>query len=167
MNGGRYDEQMRVPIRQGDIPGVQLRQERRLEATRDEVWRWLTEPELLERWLADEAEALEEGLGGWRLSAVDEAGEPLLESGREESVEAGRRWVLVFERRQAGWESATRLVFELQGDAPCTLVVVQQGFERLSLSRCLSVWEFYRRRWRRALERLSTALAAGGEASSL
>lgn len=155
---------MRVPIRQGDIPGVQLRLERRLEASREQLWRWLVEPERVERWLADEAETLADGAAGWRLAAVDEAGEPLVESGREESVESGHRWVLVFKRHRAGWESATRLRFELQGDAPCTLVIVQQGFERLSLSRCLSVWEFYRRRWRRALDRLAVAVAAERDA---
>ena len=38
--------------------------------------------------------------------------------------------------------------------------IVQRGFERLSLSRCLSVWELYRRRWRLALVRLAAAVEA-------
>ncbi|MDX1643218.1 MAG: SRPBCC domain-containing protein [Thermoanaerobaculia bacterium] len=150
---------MRVPIRQGDIPGVQLRQERQLEAPRLEVWRWLTEPARLERWLAEEVEALGGSEPGWRLVGTDEVGAPLIESARQESLESGRRWVLVFRRDEAGWESATRLTFELAGDERCTLTVLQQGFERLSLSRCLSVWEQYRHRWRGALDRLEEALA--------
>lgn len=154
---------MRVPIRQGDIPGVQLRQERRLEASRGDVWRWLTEPDLASRWLADEVRQPDEADSPWRWVGLDETGAPLVESVEPESVEEGRRWALVFKRREAGWESATRLVFELEGDRPCTLTVLQQGFERLSLSRCLSVWELYRRRWRSALDRLERALAEGSE----
>lgn len=150
---------MAFPIRQGDIPGVQLRRQRRLEASRDEVWRWLTEPELASRWLADEVRPPGDSGSGWRWIGVDETGAELVESAEPERVEERRLWALVFKRRQAGWESATRLVFELEGDHPCTLGILQQGFQRLSLSRCLPVWEFYRRRWQRALDRLEQSLA--------
>ena len=68
---------------------------------------------------------------------------------------------MAFERLDDGWQTATRLTFELtprQGG--CELSVLQQGFEHLPLSRCLTIWEAYRRRWRRA-HRNSTILAPG------
>ena len=43
-------------IREGDIPGVQLRRRQALALSREEAWRWLVEPEKLALWLADEAE---------------------------------------------------------------------------------------------------------------
>ena len=37
----------------------------------------------------------------------------------------------------------------------CELDILQEGFEHLSLSTCLTVWEEYRRRWREAAARLA------------
>ncbi len=72
---------------------------------------------------------------------------------------APRRWVLSFERLDDGWETATRLTFELTAvGGGCELSVLQQGFEHLPLSRCLTIWETYRRRWRRALDALAAEL---------
>ena len=139
-------------IREGDIPGVQLRCDVTLAASREDVWRWLTESERMQLWLGDEIVILEEG--EFELRGCTGDGGELLERLRTVSQESGQSWVMAFERLDAGWERATRLSFELSGERPCQLSVVQQGFERLSLSRCLTVWEFYRRRWRGALERL-------------
>ncbi len=47
---------MALPIREGDIPGIQLRARRRLAVDCAEAWRWLTERDRLERWLADRVE---------------------------------------------------------------------------------------------------------------
>ena len=55
---------------------------------------------------------------------------------------------------------ATELRLEIVDGEPPGLSVLQRGFERLSLTHCLSVWELYRRRWRAALERLARELAA-------
>jgi uncharacterized protein YndB with AHSA1/START domain len=149
---------MRVPhaIRQGDIPGVQLRCDARLTASRQEVWRWLTETDRLRLWLASEIEQTSED--ELRLTGETEDGAPRIERARTVMEEEGRLLVLSFERLEDGWESATKLSFELRGETPCDLSVLQQGFERLALSRCLTVWEFYRRRWRVALERLDAEI---------
>lgn len=151
---------MQQAIRQGDIPGVQLRRERHFDLPPGELWRWLTEPERMKRWLASEIELRSDGEDGWVLRGLDEAGGALIEVTRSVVQDEGRVWEAVFERQEDGWESATRLVLEITGDGPCELSVLQQGFERLNLSRCLTVWEFYRRRWRAALERLASAVEA-------
>ena len=39
--------------------------------------------------------------------------------------------------------------------------MLQQGFEHLPLSRCLTIWEAYRRRWREALARLAERAESG------
>ena len=153
---------MQHAIRKGDIPGVQLRYEKRFDLPPEELWRWLSEPERMKRWLAAEIEARAGAEEGWVLRDLDEAGGPLVEEMRSLAREGGRRWIAVFERKDDGWESATRLVVEIEGDGPCELSVLQQGFERLNLSRCLTVWEFYRRRWRAAFERLASAVEAAG-----
>lgn len=110
------------------------------------------------RWLAAEVEADDQGV---RLLSRAEDGSPLSERGRTLAIEDELLWIMAFERLDDGWESATELRIELSADDPCRLTVFQRGFERLSLSRCLSVWELYRRRWREALERLAAALQAG------
>ena len=60
------------------------------------------------------------------------------------------------ERLDDGWETATRLTFELtpRGDG-CELSILQQDFEHLPLSRCLTIWEAYRRRWWKAVALLA------------
>ena len=77
-------------------------------------------------------------------------------------VDEERRWIALFERVDDDWESATRLTVEILGTGPVELSILQQGFERLSLSRCLTVWEFYRRRWRARLADLDSALGRSG-----
>ena len=147
-------------IRQGDIPGVQLRRRQPLAASSETVWRWLTEPELLARW-AGEA-SFEGGLEGTATLTHEEEGTTVRERGRTLTLAPRQSWSLAFERLDDGWETATRLTFELTPmETGCELSVLQH----LPLSRCLTIWEAYRRRWRGALERLAAAIAdppAGG-----
>lgn len=125
-----------------------------------ELWAWLTEAPRLERWLAESAEVTPGADGGFSLGGVDEAGEALREEGRTVEVAPPRRWVLAFRRLDAGWAAPTRLELEITPHPEgCELSVLQSDFQRLSLSECLTVWEAYRRRWRRALERLQEAVA--------
>jgi uncharacterized protein YndB with AHSA1/START domain len=144
-------------IRQGDIPGVQLRCRQELAVPPEVAWRWLTEPALLASW-AGQAR-LEGGLDGVLELVSDDREGPVRERGRTLEIVAGRRWVLAFERLDDGWEASTRLTFELTTRRDGSeLSVLQQGFEHLPLSRCLTIWESYRRRWRRALALLAAAI---------
>jgi uncharacterized protein YndB with AHSA1/START domain len=144
-------------IRQGDIPGVQLRCRQQLAAPPVVTWRWLTEPERLVSWAG--RARFEGGLEGvLKLASEHDLG-PVRERGRTLELVAGQRWVLAFERLDDGWETTTRLVFELTGcGGGSELSVLQQGFEHLPLSRCLTIWETYRRRWREALALLADAV---------
>jgi hypothetical protein len=144
------------PIRQGDIPGVQLRCDRELPIPGWELWAWLTRTDRLERWLAESAWIEGDEL---RLESHFEA-QPLRELGRTIHRVEDRLWVLAFERLDDNWKMATELRLEVFDGQPARLSVLQRGFERLSLSHCLSVWEFYRRRWRAALDRLAGELPA-------
>jgi uncharacterized protein YndB with AHSA1/START domain len=148
------------PIRQGDIPGVQLRRRQGLPVAPEEAWRWLVEPERLARWLAREAEVSEAGL---QLQGTGAAGEPEPSPWREQGRTLERvpptLWVLAFERLDAGWPAATRLTLRIHRTAAGSEVdVLQDGFQHLPLSICLTVWEAYRHRWRDALARLASAL---------
>jgi len=111
----------------------------------------------MRRWLADEVELDAESM---ELVSRAEDGSALVERGRTVVREDELLWVLAFERLDDDWKMATELRLELTRDEPCRLTIVQRGFERLSLSRCLSVWELYRRRWRQALDRLAAAVDA-------
>jgi uncharacterized protein YndB with AHSA1/START domain len=144
-------------IRQGDIPGVQLRYRQRLELSVDAAWRWLTEPALLERWAAQRAE-VDLGDSGSLLLERSGTDGPRLERGDTLEIVPPRRWSLAFRRLDDNWRAATRLTWQLApiGDG-CELDVFQEGFEHLSLSTGLTVWEEYRRRWRAAAERLVSA----------
>lgn len=144
-------------IRQGDIPGVQLRCRQRLGVPAATAWRWLTEPALLASWAG--RARLDGGLEGiLELSSEGREG-AVRERGRTVELSPGRLWVLAFERRDDGWETATRLTFELTDtEGGCELSVLQQGFEHLPLSRCLTIWEAYRRRWRKALAALARGI---------
>lgn len=123
-------------IRQGDIPGVQLRRRQALPLPCEEIWPWLVEDEKIARWLPATGE---------RRTTRDS--------------EAPRRLVLAWE--EAGWPAPTRVTLQLhEAAAGCEADVLHQGFERLPLSACLTVWEAYRRRWREALERLAAAVGA-------
>ncbi len=143
-------------IRQGDIPGVQLRRRRRVAVAPEVAWRWLTEEERLCRWLAPAARVEPGADGSLALEGTTPEGEPLRERGTTLELEPPRRWVLSFERLDAGWRSPTRLTLAVAPAAGGAEVdVFQEGFEHLSLSTCLTVWEAYRRRWGEALERLA------------
>ena len=153
-------------IREGDIPGVQLRRRQRLAVPREEAWTWLAEPAKLVRWLADEAE-VEAGPAGSLLlrgssPRVDPPPAPWRERGRTVEIAPPELWVLSFERLDAGWTAATRLTLRLSSlpgmaGAPggSELDVLQHGFQRLPLSLGLTIWESYRIRWRTALARLA------------
>lgn len=141
---------MAEAIREGDIPGVQLRRRQELTVPPEEAWRWLVEPDRLALWLADEAEVDE---GELRLT-----GEGWGERGRTLEIVPPKLWILAFERLGAGWTSATRLTVRVhaRGAGGCEIDVLQDGFQRLPLSTCLTVWETYRHRWRDALAKLAT-----------
>ena len=152
-------------IREGDIPGVQLRRRQGLAPLREEAWRWLAEPGRLALWLAEEAE-LEGGLGGTLLlrgsqPRVDPPPGPWRERGRTLEIVPPEVWVLSFERLDAGWPAPTRLILrlhEVRGGSE--IDVLQGGFQRLPLSIGLTVWESYRTRWRTALARLAEVAGA-------
>lgn len=144
-------------IRQGDIPGVQLRRRRELTVGVDEAWRWLTEPTLLARWAAQRATVEPGPEGSLRLGGDAAEWE---EQATTVEWRPGERWVLAFRRSGDGWPVATRLAFELTPrPGGCEVSILQQGFEKLPLSDGLTVWEGYRRRWEQALARLASALA--------
>jgi hypothetical protein len=147
-------------IREGDIPGVQLRRRQGLALLPEEAWGWLVEPQKLALWLAEEAE-VEAGPEATLLlrgtePRVDPPAAPWRERGRTLEIDPPRVWVLAFERLDAGWPAATRLTLRLHPiPGGCELDVLQQGFQRLPLSVGLTVWESYRTRWRTALARLA------------
>jgi hypothetical protein len=144
-------------IREGDIPGVQLRRRQRLALPREEAWMWLTEPAKLSLWLAEETE-LEDGslLLRGSSSRIDPPAGPWAERGRTVERADPEVWVLAFERLNAGWPAATRLVLQLHPlPEGCEIDVLQQGFQRLPLSTGLTIWESYRNRWRTTLARLA------------
>lgn len=148
---------MAEAIRQGDIPGVQLRRRQGLALSPGEAWRWLVEPARVGLWLAAEARI---GEGEILLVSRGERGEPWRERGRTLETVPAALWVLSFERLEAGWTSPTRLTLRLHPTpAGCELDVLQEGFQRLPLSLCLTAWEGYRLRWRTALARLAAASA--------
>jgi hypothetical protein len=152
-------------IRQGDIPGVQLRRRQALPVAAEEAWGWLVEPLRQVRWLAAAARVEGEGRGAllWLDGTVEEGASAgaWRERGRTLEITPPRRWVVAWERLDAGWPVATRVVLELHPCAGgCELDVLHQGFERLPLSSCLTVWEAYRHRWRTALERLAFAVSS-------
>jgi uncharacterized protein YndB with AHSA1/START domain len=144
-------------IRQGDIPGVQLRCRQDLPLPPAEGWRWLVEPEKLVLWLAREAEVEPGPQGGFRLQGGEEPA--WRERGRTVELAPPGLWVLSFERLDCGWPAATRLTLRLHATPEGSqLDVLQDGFQRLPLSTCLTVWETYRLRWKEALSRLATVL---------
>lgn len=150
-------------IREGDIPGVQLRRRQRLALPPEAAWAWLAEPAKLSLWIAEGAEIQtkrEPTFPHLHLSGaaprVDPPAAPWRERGRTVEIDPPRLWVLSFERLNAGWPAATRLAFHLHPvPGGSELDVLQQGFQRLPLSVGLTVWESYRTRWRTALARLA------------
>lgn len=151
-------------IRQGDIPGVQLRRRQDLPLAPEEAWRWLVEPEKLARWLAREARVVEGPGGSLELTGTGEPGEAdpgaWRESGRTVELAPPKLWVMAFERLGAGWPAATRLTLRLhRAPGGCQVDILQDGFQRLPLSAGLTIWESYRLRWKDALARLAQAAA--------
>jgi len=137
-------------IRQGDIPGVQLRRRQDLSLPPEEAWRWLVEPDKLVLWLAHEARVVDGPEGSLELS------DAWKERGRTIELLPPKLWVMAFERLDAGWPAATRLTLRLHRiPAGCQLDVLQDGFQRLPLSAGLTIWEAYRLRWKNALARLA------------
>jgi uncharacterized protein YndB with AHSA1/START domain len=146
---------MALPIREGDIPGIQLRVKRRLDVGRAEAWRWLTEPRQAERWLADRVEIEPGPRGRWRLE-YSAGGRTVIETAQTDHFDPPRSWVLQFRQEDKRWEKSTRLEIALLDDgAGCEVDVLQVGFHHLAMSSSLTIWEEYRRRWRTALERLA------------
>jgi len=150
-------------IRQGDIPGVQLRRRQDLAVPVEEAWRWLVEPDKLALWLAREAEVVE-GPGGSLLLTGDLTGDGgEHERGRTVEIVPPKLWVMAFERLDAGWPAATRLTVRLHPlpEIPggSQIDVLQDGFQRLPLSAGLTIWEAYRLRWKNALQRLAFVTA--------
>lgn len=146
---------MSEAIREGDIPGVQLRYRKRLPASAGSVWEWLTRSERQAEWLSAVVEL--DGDAILLSGGGAGAGERLVSRERVE----GRRWLLSLERLGAGWKVATplELVVSEQGEG-AELMAFQSGFQHLALSIGLTEWERYRRRWREAFDRLEQALAA-------
>ena len=139
---------MTEAIRQGDIPGVQLRRRQALSISPEEAWRWLSEPDRLSAWLARSAE-----LGEGELNLTSDG---FRERGRTIELVPPKLWVLAFERLDSGWTSATRLTLRVHAVPSGSEVdVLQDGFQRLPLSSCLTIWETYRHRWRDALSKLA------------
>ena len=146
-------------IRQGDIPGVQLRCRLDITAQQSDVWLWLTEPEKLGRWIADRAIPEPTRDDAITFETSDSSDSPVRE--RVVTLEARKpdRLVLNLQQLDAAWPVPTRVTFELTGHQGGTEVsVLQEGFAHLPLSDCLTIWETYRRRWRAALQRLAEAL---------
>ena len=142
---------MAEAIRQGDIPGVQLRRRQGLAVPAEEAWRWLSEPDRLARWLATQAEVAD--------GEILLTGEGFRERGRTIEIVPPKLWVLAFERLDSGWTAATRLTLRVHalgtGGGGSEVDVLQDGFQRLPLSTCLTIWETYRHRWRDALSKLA------------
>jgi uncharacterized protein YndB with AHSA1/START domain len=146
-------------IRQGDIPGVQLRRRQDLSLPPEEAWRWLVEPDKLVRWLAREARVVNREDGG--PQGFLELTDAWQERGRTLELLPPKLWVMAFERLDAGWPAATRLTLRLhRTPAGCQIDVLQEGFQRLPLSAGMTIWEAYRLRWRNALASLAEAAQA-------
>jgi len=146
---------MNEMIRQGDIPGVQLRRRQDLSLPPEEAWRWLVEPDKLTQWLAREARVVD-GPEGF-LELID----AWRERGRTLELLPPKLWVMAFERLDAGWPAATRLTLRLhRTPVGCQIDVLQEGFQRLPLSAGMTIWEAYRLRWKNALASLAQAAQA-------
>lgn len=145
-------------IRQGDIPGVQLRYRHLLAAPIQEVWAWLTETERQNRWLADRVELEPDSHHVLLLESTDSLGNALRERLVSVTTNPPDNWVLDLQNLDGTWPVPTRVTFELTATPEGTeLSVLQKGFAHLPLSECLTIWETYRRRWRTALTTLAAA----------
>lgn len=144
-------------IRQGDIPGVQLRRRGVVPgSSRDVVWPFLVDADKLSLWLCGRAQVGEGAGAVFRLETdLDDGG---LRSEFLEVVERleGEQLVLGFRQLDVGWTAATKVTLALsEREEGCGVMVFQEGFQQLPLSAGLTAWEHSRARWSRALDRLS------------
>lgn len=146
-------------IRQGDIPGVQLRRRAVVPGSSpDRLWPFLVEPARMAVWLADRVEIT---AGSPVVFSLERRGPD--EDWHREHAEvldevAPSKLLLGFRELGAGWQSATALRLELGAvEAGCEVMVFQEGFQQLPLSIGLTAWERSRARWTEALERLAEA----------
>lgn len=147
-------------IRQGDIPGVQLRFRQLIAAPPADVWPWLTEAARQIHWLAERCE-LEPGTRDVvRLHYTDADGFPQSERLATVAADPHRQWILDLQNLDGTWPVPTRVVFDLTAMPDGTEIsILQTGFAHLPLSTCLTIWETYRHRWRTALSTLATQIA--------
>lgn len=147
-------------IRQGDIPGVQLRYRHWVQADPTETWTWLTRAENQIRWLADEVEPDGESVAMIQLQTVGAAGGTSSERLVTLVAEPPRRWVFDLQDLDGNWPVPTRVEIDLEAaDRGTEISILQKGFAHLPLSDCLTIWEAYRRRWRTALTSLAQLIA--------
>ncbi len=143
-------------IRQGDIPGVQLRRRVNVpQSSPERVWAFWVEARKQSRWLCDRARIEDGPPTVFWLESDDPLGGTVREVA--EVIERAEPQRLVLELRQldAGWKAATIVTVELApSEDGCEVMVFQEGFQQLPLSAGLTVWEHARTRWTRALERL-------------
>lgn len=144
-------------IRQGDIPGVQLR--RRVDVPGSPpawVWPFWVEAEKQSRWLSDRARIEDGPPAVFWLESDDPQGGVRREYAEVFERAEPQRLVLGLRQLDAGWNAATMVTVELaRSEAGCQVMVFQEGFQQLPLSVGLTVWEYSRARWARALERLA------------
>jgi uncharacterized protein YndB with AHSA1/START domain len=147
---------MAEEIRQGDIPGVQLRYRHHLTTTPEIAWSWLTRLEKQSLWLADRATPDPSTTSTVLLESVDSSGRSTKEKLVPVRAVAPHRWIVDLQDLDGTWPVPTRVEFELTPSSEGTEIsVLQKGFAHLPLSDCLTIWESYRRRWRHALASLS------------
>lgn len=146
-------------IRQGDIPGVQLRYRHIVAAVPQEIWDWLTKPELQRRWLADQSDPDRTLANALVLRRTDSDGQVLSESLVTVSADPPNRWTVDLQNLDGTWPRPTRVHFDLAvAEEGTEISILQTGFAHLPLSECLTIWETYRRRWRTALSSLADLL---------
>lgn len=147
-------------IRQGDIPGVQLRCRQVLAASPRQTWAWLTEVDRQARWLAESSELESDTAQALVLETSDPTGAPLSERLVVLTANPPLEWVVDLQNLDGTWPVPTRVRFELTATEDGTeLSVLQTGFAHLPLSDCLTIWEAYRLRWRTALGTLADLVA--------
>lgn len=148
-------------IRQGDIPGVQLRYRHSLIAKPREIWPWLTQAERLTVWLAERVDPDASTGGAFLLERTDSSGQTQRERLVTVMTDEPAKWVFDLQNLDGSWPTPTRVTLELTPSADGSeLSVLQTGFAHLPLSDCLTIWEAYRRRWRSALSTLAERLAS-------
>ena len=151
-------------IRQGDIPGVQLRYRHEFSCAPTEIWPWLTEVNYQSRWLADRAEDLADPPGAILLESHVADGAAMRESISTVAIDPPNRWTLDLKNMDGSWPTPTRVEIEVTAVARGTEVsILQTGFAHLPLSDCLTIWEAYRHRWRQALSALETQIETSNQ----